>query len=98
MKQPTHRITVVSEGLLFEGYRAPCAFVWREAATIPLQPVRPPKATAPLVEYVLDCVRTANLSKEDKAKCRRQVSGMTGAQVQELSKELRRFLRSSFSQ
>lgn len=98
MQQPTHRITVVSEGLLFEGYRLPGAFVWREVGAVPDRLVRAPKPPAIQVEYALEYVRQANLSKEDKAKCRRQVSGMTGLQVQRLTAELRRFRRSSSSQ
>lgn len=98
MQQPTHRITVVSEGLLFEGYRIPGAFVWREAGAVPAKPAQAPKPTAPQIEYVLEYVRKANLSKEDKAKCRRQVSGMTDLQVQRLTAELRRFRSSSSPQ
>lgn len=98
MQQQTHRITVVSEDLLFEGYRLPGAFVWREVGAVPDQPVRAPKPTARQIEYALEYIRKANLSKDDKAKCRRQVSDMTGLQVQRLTAELRRFRRSGSSE
>lgn len=98
MRQPTHRITVVSEGLLFEGYRVPCAFVWRAAGAVPANPARELKPTAHQIEYALEYLRKANLSKEDKAKCRRQVASMSGPEVQRLSAELRRFHSSSSSQ
>lgn len=98
MQQQTHRITVVSEGLVFEGHRLPRAFVWREVAAAPDQLAPTPNRTAVQFEYALAYVRNANLSKEDKAHCRRQVSGMTGPQVQRLTAELRRFRRSSSPQ
>ena len=90
MQRTTHRITVVSEGLLFEGYRTPSAFVWREIElALPGRPVvacaaAPWPAAAPtaaLVKSIHAWLRDANLSKEDKAVCRRRPAGMSRQQL-----------------
>lgn len=92
MQKITHRITVVSEGLIFEGYRTPRAFVWRETASPqPAYPIRSSQALRPtvaMVKSVYDWLQHANLSKEDKAICRRRVAGMSRREVLQLTRSL----------
>lgn len=94
-KQEKPRVTVVSDGCLFEGIRTPLAFVWVEVGVVP---VRPAKAAPACPDYALEFLRNANLSKEDKAKCRREVSAMSAKDLHHLTTLLRGFRRSSARQ
>ena len=93
MQKITHRITVVSEGMVFEGHRTPRAFVWRELelarpALLPPQSSKESPPTAAMVNCLHDWLRDANLSKEDKALCRRRVAIMSRQEVQQLTRLL----------
>jgi hypothetical protein len=85
--QQKHRITVVSEGLLFVGRRTPSAFVWEEAGAAP---DRPAKAPALLSDTVLALLVGAGLSREDRSRCRRQVGMMPGRDLHWLAGQLRK--------
>jgi hypothetical protein len=94
-KQEKQPVTVVSEGLVFKGVRTRFAFVWVEVAAVPPKPA---KASTALSSYVLDFLREAHLSKEDRARCRRQVADMSTKDIQRLVSQLRGFRRSSARQ
>jgi hypothetical protein len=94
-KQEKKPVTVVSEGLVFEGVRTPFAFVWVESGVVQTKAAKSPTA---LSNYAHDFLRDANMSTADKAWCRRQVAEMSAKDLQGLIAKLRGFRRSSSQQ
>lgn len=89
--QSKSRITVISEGRLFQGVRTPLAFTWTEvaessAATPIRKQQRPPASN---LVYVFVQLEKLKLAKQELALRREQAAALSAGELEQLAVTLR---------